>query len=138
MAKDADAAMRAICEAVEKRENTDAMTVRMEFLGLLAAVTTRADNEGGAKTYDEETHGDHVRLARHDCPAVDEGGGTGDGWRRGVGSRGALSPGFDLVDLVYSSGSSILLAPYPISCNLRTWAWIDSSCLPALVTALCF
>ena len=42
MAKEADAAMRAICEAVVKRENTDATTVRVEFLGRLAAVTTRA------------------------------------------------------------------------------------------------
>ena len=42
MAKGADAAMRAICAAVEEKENTDAMTVRVEFLGRLAAVTTRA------------------------------------------------------------------------------------------------
>ena len=42
MAKEADAAMRAICDAVGKEENTDAMTVRAEFLGRLAAVTTRA------------------------------------------------------------------------------------------------
>ena len=42
MAKDANAAMRAICDAVGKKENTDATTVRVEFLGRLAAVTTRA------------------------------------------------------------------------------------------------
>ena len=42
MAKDANAAMRAICDAVVKKENTDATTVRVEFLGRLAAVTTRA------------------------------------------------------------------------------------------------
>ena len=42
MAKDANAAMRAICDAVGKKENTDATTVRVEFMGRLAAVTTRA------------------------------------------------------------------------------------------------
>ena len=42
MAKGADAAMRAICEAVGKRENTDAVMVRVEFMGRLAAVNTRA------------------------------------------------------------------------------------------------
>ena len=42
MAKDAHAAMRAICEAVGKKENTDATTVRVEFLSRLAVVTTRA------------------------------------------------------------------------------------------------
>ena len=41
MAKDADAAMRAICDAVGKRENTDATTVRVEFLGGLAAVAVQ-------------------------------------------------------------------------------------------------
>ena len=42
MAKDAHAAMRAICEALGTKENTDATTVRVEFLSHLAAVTTRA------------------------------------------------------------------------------------------------
>ena len=42
MAKDADAAMRAIYAAVGEKENTDAMAVCAEFLGRLAAVTTRA------------------------------------------------------------------------------------------------
>ena len=42
MAKGADAAMSAVCEAVGKRENTDAVTVRVEFMGRLAAVITRA------------------------------------------------------------------------------------------------
>ena len=42
MVKDAHAAMRAICDAVGKKENTDATTVRVEFLSRLAAVTTRA------------------------------------------------------------------------------------------------
>ena len=49
MAKEADAAMRAICEAVGKRENTDAVTVRVEFLGRLAAVTTRAATRAAQK-----------------------------------------------------------------------------------------
>ena len=34
--------MRAICAAVGENENTDAMAVRVEFLGRIAAVTTRA------------------------------------------------------------------------------------------------
>ena len=42
MAKGADAAMRLICEAVGKRENTDAVTLRVEFMGRLAAAITRA------------------------------------------------------------------------------------------------
>ena len=42
MTKGADVAMRAICEAVGKSENTDAVTVRVEFMGRLAAVITRA------------------------------------------------------------------------------------------------
>ena len=38
MAKGADAAMRAVCEAAGKRESMDAATVRVEFMGRLAAV----------------------------------------------------------------------------------------------------
>ena len=42
MAKKADAAIWMICDAVGKKEITDAMTVRVEFLGRVVAVTTRA------------------------------------------------------------------------------------------------
>ena len=78
MAKDADAAMRATCDAVGKKENTDATSVRVEFLGRLAAVTTRAAIRAVQKRMTKKTHGDRVRLASHDCPASDEGGGTRD------------------------------------------------------------
>ena len=91
MAKHADAAMRAIC--VGKRENTDAVTVLVEFLGRLAAGTTRAATRRCKNVWRRNTYGDHVRLASHDCSASDEGGGTGNGWRGGAGSRGALSSG---------------------------------------------
>ena len=57
MAKDADAAMRAICDAVGKKENTDATTVRVEFLGRLAAVTTRAATRAVQKRMTKNARG---------------------------------------------------------------------------------
>ena len=53
-------------------------TVRVELLGRLAAVTTRAATRAVQKRTTEKTYGDRVRLASHDCPASVEGGGTRD------------------------------------------------------------
>ena len=47
MAKGVDAAMRAICEAVGKRESMDAATVRVELVGRLAAVTRAVQKTSG-------------------------------------------------------------------------------------------
>ena len=65
MAKDANAAMRAICDAVGKKENTDATTVRVEFLGRLAAVTTRAATRAVQKRTTKKPAG-----TTSDLPAV--------------------------------------------------------------------
>ena len=78
MAKDANAAMRAICDAVGKKENTDATTVRGGVLGPSSSGHHSRCNKSGAETYDEKTYGDRVRLASHGCPASVEGGGTRD------------------------------------------------------------
>ena len=56
MAKGADAATRALCEAVGKRESLDAATVRVEFMGRLAAVISRT----AAKTSGEAAQWYHV------------------------------------------------------------------------------
>ena len=57
MAKGADAAMRAICGAVEKREGMDAATVPVEFVGRLAAVITRTATRAVQKRLAKQRHG---------------------------------------------------------------------------------
>ena len=57
MAKGADAAMRAICGAVGKRESMDAATVRVEFVVRLRAVITRTATRGVQKRLAKQRHG---------------------------------------------------------------------------------
>ena len=83
--------MLSIRDAAGTKAYTDATTVRVEFFDRLAAATTRAATSEVRDTSDEKTHVDRVRLANHDCPASDEGGGTGDWSRIGAGGRGPLS-----------------------------------------------
>ena len=56
MAKGTDAAMRAICGAVGKRESMDAATVRVEFVGRLAAVITRTATRAVQKRLAKQRH----------------------------------------------------------------------------------
>ena len=60
----------------------------------------------------------------------------------GCGSRSALDLGLDRWLLSAGAGHcSVFLTTRMVVVALAarwTWAWIDGSCLPALVTALCF
>ena len=57
MAKGADAAMRAICEAVGKRESLDAATVRVECMGRLAGVISRTATRSVQKRLAKQRNG---------------------------------------------------------------------------------
>ena len=65
MAKSAGAAIRAICEAVFKRESLDAATVRVEFMGRLAAVISRTATRSVQKRLAKQRNG-----TTSDLPAV--------------------------------------------------------------------
>ena len=78
MAKDANAAMRAICDAVGEQGEHRCDDGASGVLGPSSSGHHSHCNKSGAETYDEKTYGDRVRLASHDCPASVEGGGTRD------------------------------------------------------------